>query len=557
MLVMRLVNIICLLVVLLPAQLAAQNSKLSFLRGGGKEPTSSSRLIVFVHGIRSDSEAAWKHPKGARSWPEIVVDDPVFDDADVAVFDYATSVFRYGKGSINQIADQLEARLETGPLDRYENIIFVAHSMGGLVVRSAVNKLDNATKSSFLFFLATPTGGSKIAYYARKIGFRGEALDGLREVDADNLFLEAEISNWGSLLKRHDIRSHCFYENVPTFGQIVVEQPSATWLCNEKPIPIFENHQMIAKPLDAESLIHQRLQFAFKNVYGVRLMDFGRHQFAELGSGSNSERDVVVAKTITLADNVVLPSNAILIAQDIDLAGYTLRGNNMLIVAQNLIDGVLDASGNSGMPGAVDGELGGNITVFAAQISSGVKFVSRGGDGSNGRDGENGSDGVSGTHGSRGNCDGFGSFRSPRPGSDGQAGGDGQDGENGGNGADGGQVFVATLLNPSLLEIDVTAGKGGQGGRGGTGGQGGPGGIGGRGCIGLGGSKPNAADGRTGASGRDGRNGLAGAPGVQGDIWVRQLDSMDAVARLLPASPEFVKDYRDAIVPQLQALIKR
>ena len=54
--------------------------------------TGSDTAIVFVHGILSNSETAWRHADGA--WrPKLVGDEPALNVADVYTFSYRTEVF--------------------------------------------------------------------------------------------------------------------------------------------------------------------------------------------------------------------------------------------------------------------------------------------------------------------------------------------------------------------------------------------------------------------------------------------------------------------------------
>ncbi|HEY3616384.1 MAG TPA: hypothetical protein VGK96_06190, partial [Candidatus Sulfotelmatobacter sp.] len=68
----------------------------------------------------------------------------------------------------DELADDVNVQLAVNKVSNYKNIIFISHSMGGLVTRAYLLKhREIATKVRFLFFLSTPTTGSEIASYAQ------------------------------------------------------------------------------------------------------------------------------------------------------------------------------------------------------------------------------------------------------------------------------------------------------------------------------------------------------------------------------------------------------
>lgn len=123
--------------------------------------SSIKNVVVFVHGIFGGSKETW------AATPTQLVTSPHF-----VVFDYAS----YGYGSkIIEIrnpelfVDQLILWTRTH-LCNYENIYFVAHSMGGLLVRHAIAKMlvsaDDRTLAKKIrrcFMIASPVSGSWLA----------------------------------------------------------------------------------------------------------------------------------------------------------------------------------------------------------------------------------------------------------------------------------------------------------------------------------------------------------------------------------------------------------
>jgi len=98
--------------------------------------------IIFVHGLQGGSRKTWSYSKKLHHfWPkEWLSRDPGFQHARVHSFGYRSD-WTNTKTSIlnvNHISETLLASIQSSPLiggDQRSKIIFVAHSMGGLVVK--------------------------------------------------------------------------------------------------------------------------------------------------------------------------------------------------------------------------------------------------------------------------------------------------------------------------------------------------------------------------------------------------------------------------------------
>lgn len=134
---------------------------------------SPSRACVFVHGLMG-SEYDWRVPAGPTLYPDALT------EARDAVAVYA----RYNSGrhiSTNgrDLAERLEALAQTW--SELEELTIVAHSMGGLVSRSAVHYGREAghgwvDKLARVFLLGTPSHGAPLEQLVHVAAFSLDAI---------------------------------------------------------------------------------------------------------------------------------------------------------------------------------------------------------------------------------------------------------------------------------------------------------------------------------------------------------------------------------------------
>jgi|GEM_PF-4071139 len=141
-------------------------------KDGWYRQTLSDTVIVFVHGILSDSRAAWLTSKApCQYWPALVASDTAnFGRPNIFLGGYYSG-HDSGAAGIRDVAGQLFAALESpagspavAPL-AHRRIVFVAHSLGGIVVRKMLvdraSEFANHDVSVVLY--ASPAGGSPYA----------------------------------------------------------------------------------------------------------------------------------------------------------------------------------------------------------------------------------------------------------------------------------------------------------------------------------------------------------------------------------------------------------
>jgi hypothetical protein len=120
---------------------------------------------VFVHGILSSGETCWRHDNGSY-WPELLKNEPELGSLGIYVFTYETGIFS-GRYRLGNIASALKEHMRLDGVLKSNQLIFVCHSMGGIVVRkfavSRATELIKAGKEIGLFLVASPSLGSSYA----------------------------------------------------------------------------------------------------------------------------------------------------------------------------------------------------------------------------------------------------------------------------------------------------------------------------------------------------------------------------------------------------------
>lgn len=226
-------------------------------------PDPPAADFIFVHGLRGGSIKTWrKHKDSAYYWPKAWIPH----DADLAKI--RTSSFGYQsdwltrKDSILKVHDfgrKLLNDLQTSSyLRRTRNtpIVFVGHSMGGLVIKKAYllahrESPDLATRIRSMVFLATPHRGSDSADLLHDIleltGSQKSFVDdllrsspSLQQINDDFRFVADEIDLW-SFIEERKMR-------VGLKPEFVVGRDSATLgYKNEKIFSLDANHREICK----------------------------------------------------------------------------------------------------------------------------------------------------------------------------------------------------------------------------------------------------------------------------------------------------------------------
>jgi len=233
-----------------------------------------ARVIVFVHGLHGSRES-WRASNGAY-WPDLVRTDPRFAYSDVDVAEYPTPASN-GKMSSLQLADILFSHLKQDHVWEHREVVFVAHSLGGILVEEMLLRHPaEAAKVKFIVSYGTPHEGSTIARIA-SIYDRDPLLHDLSDA-GENAFLTSLENDWRGHDTVNGIHRFCAFESEDTtpedgFGHYlkaharVVGYFSATYGCDvtTPPQEIHANHLNMIRPPDRKSAAYDFFYRVYRN----------------------------------------------------------------------------------------------------------------------------------------------------------------------------------------------------------------------------------------------------------------------------------------------------
>jgi pimeloyl-ACP methyl ester carboxylesterase len=209
--------------------------------------------VVFIHGIFGDADGTWTNADG-KSFFQFLKEAPgVGDKVDIYAFGYASHMFKNGSLNINEAANLLDQTLENDGVWDYKSVVFVVHSMGGLVaMREIIGNPNRRAQVPLMVFYAVPQEGAEITNIADKI-VNNPAIRQMFPADS-NFFIQQLSDDWGAISADDKPTIICGYEKDPTYGALIVPWSEATRFCNGRPTAIPDtNHITIVKPASASS----------------------------------------------------------------------------------------------------------------------------------------------------------------------------------------------------------------------------------------------------------------------------------------------------------------
>jgi pimeloyl-ACP methyl ester carboxylesterase len=242
--------------------------------------TDGDAVLIFVHGILSDSRSCWlcndeQTNQPICYWPELIKSDARYEDVGIYLAGYHTAVDDF---SIQQCARQVYAFLSEpdhlghAPVLKKSKITFVCHSMGGVVARYLLCERPDAFKDKRvgIVLIASPSYGTNVTrsldrviyvYNQKQLGQLEWGSEFLKDLDQrfKNMMESRQIPN---LFGRE------FFENrfvihskwAPFFARtkVVTEESAARHFGFAQQVG-GSDHVTICKPKSVTDPVHQYL----------------------------------------------------------------------------------------------------------------------------------------------------------------------------------------------------------------------------------------------------------------------------------------------------------
>ena len=239
---------------------------------------TSSTVFIFVHGVQSSAKECWFQPKTGAFWPKLVEADPTLAAASVFLGGYFTEVDS-GEYGIRDCARELLEGLSRAAAGNpavidHERLVFVCHSLGGIVTRYMLECWRELfeSKSILLVLIASPSIGSQWANSleavielfrsrtGRELRWKSDSLD-----DLDRRFKEMQDLR---LIPRLAGCEWCEqnFPKVPGFVGIppIVGADSAARYFGDRRLIPGSDHISIVKPANAEERVHLLLRDVYQ-----------------------------------------------------------------------------------------------------------------------------------------------------------------------------------------------------------------------------------------------------------------------------------------------------
>lgn len=219
--------------------------------------------IVFVHGLTGNRDTTWTHKNGVF-WPEQLAED--IKTARIMTFGYDADVVKlwgmaggnnlrnHGKNLAFEVSDQRRDHRE-------RPVIFIAHSLGGLVCEQALlycgegdkNLIKVSQSTRGIIFMGTPHAGADLADVGSKLA---KCLSIIRNTNTtileplrpgSDVLTSVQQQFQQMLRKRVDIEIYCFFEEQPVFGVGIIVPEHSAALSQYSNQSIAANHKDMTK----------------------------------------------------------------------------------------------------------------------------------------------------------------------------------------------------------------------------------------------------------------------------------------------------------------------
>ncbi|RYO87921.1 hypothetical protein DL764_008800 [Monosporascus ibericus] len=239
--------------------------------------------IYFVHGLTGDRNSTWTAHGQSTPWPKTLLPSRL-RNARILTYGYDAHIVRKSVAGSNRLIEHATNFLHDLTTDRAScdassrPLIFVAHSLGGLICKEAILLSRNNPESHLqgifdctkgIVFMGTPHKGSWMADWAKipasALGFVKSTNKSLLTIlETDGQFLESiQVRFWSMIRELREagrrLEVTCFFEELPlpVIGKVVSKE-SAT-LEGYSSISIHANHSDMVRFGSADDNGFERL----------------------------------------------------------------------------------------------------------------------------------------------------------------------------------------------------------------------------------------------------------------------------------------------------------
>ncbi|CAN7246911.1 alpha/beta fold hydrolase [Paenibacillus sp. LjRoot56] len=232
----------------------------------GSGPTDSRFAIIFLHGIGGSLYDTWRNDSYSQTLIEMLDQDPLLRDAEFYSYGYRTGVKPW-QYDFTTVAELLHSDIKVELPGK--EIIFVAHSMGGLVVQQyIVNRYETFDSSNLksvkgVVYLSVPFHGSGLAELFPKI-FANKQIKSLRRKNPQLALLEG---NWNKYAYRGGVEAlpENLKHNISQIAlrgerdRVVASASSTPLYLGAEVIAVDEGHSSICK-VDSSSTVYKTIR---------------------------------------------------------------------------------------------------------------------------------------------------------------------------------------------------------------------------------------------------------------------------------------------------------
>ncbi|KAI0891825.1 hypothetical protein F4806DRAFT_500613 [Annulohypoxylon nitens] len=235
-----------------------------------QDPENADLDICAIHGLNGNAFDTWFYRDNGVMWlRDLLPRVGSFRKSRIMIFGYSSELCGENKANDKDFADSLIQQLKLTryrPQDQSRPLIIIAHSMGGLVSRLAMSRLQGLPQKFSpipmdlsqcgLLFLSTPHYGSQLADWNRfwlrlgkmTLGIRKEILDCLKTF---NLSIVDVMETWNEMPKKPVVRCLCEADKTTVnhlkYGVEVASPPSAGFLDQVAQKVLQTDHHTICK----------------------------------------------------------------------------------------------------------------------------------------------------------------------------------------------------------------------------------------------------------------------------------------------------------------------